>query len=146
MEAQRIPFGGYASIAEEHPERYGIRIDERVFPMRQWREGILFFLNRAWSSPPRVEKRMINFGNVALSSANDGERYYVTGVAPDEPITSYVGGYSLEIGDQRLEVHDALVRFAKDDRLGMISIRFADAKVLTLAKRERPGEYSCSLR
>lgn len=154
--SKRDPFeppGGYAGEAEQNPQKYEIRVGEKVFPMSRWREGILYFLFGVWSGNPHFwENPEIHFGEMRLIlSAKDPRRAEATevfrleGTASDADGSSYFGNYSLDVGHTRLEVMDALARFAKDPYLGRLCIHFPDGTSLVFFQKERRGEYGCCI-
>jgi hypothetical protein len=147
------PRFGYASPAEKDPKKYEVSVAGRIFPMNHWRDGILHYLFGIWSGDQTFwHNPEIRFGELKLvlqvRDCRVPEKdavFAIEGVAPDMPMNSYYGNYSLRIGNSRAEVMDALVRFAKDEHLGQVTIRFGDKTELTFFGKERRGEYGCSV-
>lgn len=149
------PWSGYADIAEKDTKKFEITVADKTFPMRRWREGILYFLFGVWSGDKRFwHDPSICFGDLKLTLKNRDSRtpekedhFVIEGTSPDQPINSYYGNYSLRIrsGSEVAKVMDALVRFAKDPCLGKVDIDIDDKTTLTLFGKERRGEYGCSV-
>lgn len=115
--------------------------------MKRWREAIIFFLFHISSGKyGKKNPPTILFGyDLALGFIPTENRFCVVGAGIDKSSSTYVGSYSHQVHEGRLEVVDALMRFVKDDKLGQIEIKFEGDKVLSLFKKERSNEYGCSL-
>lgn len=153
MVDQGLPWGGYAGTEEESPKKYTITVADKTYPMSRWREGILYFLFGIWSGNRKFWRDpSIQFGKLKLVLQTQDCRvpqnddvFVIMGTAPDESVDYYHGNYSLRVGNNRAEVMDALVRFAKDPYLGQVDIRVNDTTRLTFFGKERHSEYGCSV-
>ncbi len=147
------PWGGYASVPENNPQKYGLRVADKTFPMSRWREAILRFLFGIWSGKRQFwHNPTICFGDLRLTlrtrdsrTPDKDDRFVIEGEAPDNECTGACGYYSLDVGVRTgyPAVMDALARFAKDPCLARVDLRLDLATTLTLFQKERRGEYGC---
>ena len=141
----------YASASERNPADYKVRVGKKVFPMSRWREAILYYLFGIWSGDPKFRKNPeIRFGNLTLTLytrdcrvPEKTDAFSIEGFSPSVGNTGGYGNYTLYIGSSRLEVMDALARFAKDPYLAQVIIDFEDGAHLAFFRKERRGEYGC---
>lgn len=144
------PWGGYAGIPESDPDKFEIRVADKIYPMSSWRQAILAYLFGIWSGDRKfLRDPEIRFGSARLIlPTGDCRRdrstdvFRLGGTGPEEPFTTYYGNYSLSVNVSRTEVMEALARFAKDPFLGRIHIDAGDT-MLVLSQKERRGEYGC---
>lgn len=133
------------SLLVQHASGNDIQVSGLVsqeFPESRWREAILFYLFGIWSSRQSVTYRpKISFGDITLRLDQLGGEYYAYGVAGDiHDVPSVSEDARLGCGGQQAEVELALVRFVKNERIRMLTLKL-DSGLLCFWKKQRRGEY-----
>ena len=95
-----------------------------TFPQHRWREGILYFVNGILADEDRVMYRpKISLGDVGLCLDAENERYsfwgFDTNVVP--PVVDKA--FTLAVGASQVEVEHALLRFVKNGKIRMLTLR-----------------------
>lgn len=115
----------------------------RCYDSNRWREAILAFLFGLWRGDRYICGRpKIHFGSLCLRLDWEERRYFAYGKGADTIPDILLGLETLEIGDSQLGVENGLVRFVKDDKIGMLTIHFQRGS-MTLWKGAKRGEYGC---
>jgi len=116
------------------------------FPESRWREAILFFLFGIWSGKPEVVGRpKIIFGDLTLRLDAEAEEYFAYGRSYESLpllIASLLSKKHLSVGPRQAEVEQGLIRFAKNNRIKLLTIHAQGGQgIVYLWKKERRGAY-----
>ena len=95
------------------------------FPQDRWREGILYFVNGILADEDRVMYRpKISIGDVGLTLDAENGCYsfwgYDTNIVP--PVVDEAT-FTLTVGASQVEVEHALLRFVKNNKIRMLTLR-----------------------
>jgi hypothetical protein len=124
---------GYSTAPETDLRAFELKVGNQRFAMSHWKDAILTFLFAYLKGDTRgFADITISFGEVDLKLDLFTEEFSATGTTRDQKIRDWQGQYSLRVKRGRLEVMDALARFAKDRLLGLIVIDFPDGGELAL--------------
>lgn len=128
----------------------------KFFPEQRWREAILFYLNGIWSDNQIVTYRpKIMFGGVTLRLDFDAGEYFAYGETPGVNLPMQFLHLpeveSRRRAEQKLfvrtptqaEVEVALVRFVKDNRIKLLTIKFEHGHI-NLWKMSKRSQYRCA--